>query len=518
MTDLQNNRKKTAKAPVEPDLRVHYLTLGFGLLSGVFIVRPGGGPAAFAGGVVAACMLLLILYRDVMRYKPGYTRKFSMLVLLGMLVVGALATGRLSDYLLSGMMRGLDVAHHGAVAYAIPVAAFAMLVTLLFDFHTTLIFSFTLSLLTGLWLEGAAFAVYFFVGSMAASFGVIRSRKRTTVLVGGGYVLLSNLLLVLALHLFSGAAYQALPLALVFAVFSAFFVVAIVSLMLPVLEYLFKVTTDITLLEFLDLDQPLMKSLMINAPGTYHHSVIVGNLVESASEAVDVNPLLARVSAYYHDVGKIKMPEYFVENLSYGENKHTKLTPHMSSMILVSHVKEGVELAQHHKLPESVIDIIMQHHGTNLITYFYQKAKDQGQLNDLSEDEYKYPGPKPQTRVSALVMMADAVEASSRVLSDPTPQRITALVDKIINHIFLEGQLDECELTLKDIYEIKRRFTRILTGILHRRIDYPGFDFNGKDKDSNGSDKQPAKENKNGHKPAKEGLHESPPPAPAAKG
>jgi putative nucleotidyltransferase with HDIG domain len=201
---------------------------------------------------------------------------------------------------------------------------------------------------------------------------------------------------------------------------------------------------------------------MINAPGTYHHSVIVGNLVEAAAEAVGVNPLLARVSSYYHDIGKIKMPEYFVENQSVSPSKHEKLTPHMSTMIITSHVKEGVDLAKQYKLPPTIIEIIKQHHGSALITYFYQKAKEQG-LESLVENDYKYPGPKPQTRVAALVMMADAVEASSRVLNEPTPARITALVDKIINHIFLDGQLDECELTFKDISEIKRRFTYVLT-------------------------------------------------------
>ncbi|MBI5205041.1 MAG: HDIG domain-containing protein, partial [Nitrospirae bacterium] len=204
------------------------------------------------------------------------------------------------------------------------------------------------------------------------------------------------------------------------------------------------------------------------------------------------------------DIGKVKMPEYFVENQSGSLSKHDKLTPHMSSMIISSHVKEGVELARQQKLPEPIIDIIEQHHGTGLMTYFYQKAKEQEGEEKLSEDEYKYPGPKPQTRVAALVMMADAVEAASRVLNDPTPARIAALVDRIINHIFLEGQLDECELTLKDISEIKNHFSYILTGIMHKRIDYPGFNFNEDSKksqelpkrDNEGLNKEPAKANK----------------------
>ena len=208
------------------------------------------------------------------------------------------------------------------------------------------------------------------------------------------------------------------------------------------------------------------------------------------------------------------MPEYFIENQPMGVSKHEKLTPHMSSMILTSHVKEGVELAALHKLPEEVIDIIRQHHGNALITYFYEKAKGQpSSTEELSEQEYKYPGPKPQTRIAALIMMADAVEAASRVLNDPTPSRISALVDKIINHIFLEGQLDECELTLKDIHVIKSRFTRILTGILHKRVDYPGFEFNRESGDGEGKHKQPPKEDKARQKAARDGQPEGPQPA-----
>jgi membrane-associated HD superfamily phosphohydrolase len=176
-------------------------------------------------------------------------------------------------------------------------------------------------------------------------------------------------------------------------------------------------------------------------------------------------------------------------------------------MILVSHVKEGVELARQHKLPEPVIDVIKQHHGSTLITYFYEKAKGMPGEEELSDAEYRYPGPKPQSRVAALVMIADAVEAASRVLTDPTPSRIAALVDKIINHIFLAGQLDECSLTLKDIYEIRRRFTYILTGILHKRIEYPGFDFEKKEAATHeGHDKQPSEESKVKHATGGEGL------------
>jgi putative nucleotidyltransferase with HDIG domain len=450
------------------------------------------GAGQLIGGFFIAAVLMFILYRDIMRYKPAYTKKYNMLLLLGLLLMSTLLIGRLFAYLLFSLSKGLEYKSLDSALFGIPIAAGAMFVSLLFDFHTAITFSFTVSLLTGLWLQDASFAVYAFVGSITAAFSVIRCKKRSGLLKGGGYVIAANVLMVIIILLFKGELFTVKgPPSVLFASLGGMTVAAIVSLLLPLIEYSFKVTTDISLLELLDLNQPIMKSLMITAPGTYHHSVIVGNLVESAAEAAGVNPLLARVSAYYHDIGKIKMPDYFIENQGGPVSKHEKLTPHMSSMIIVNHVKEGVEIAGQYKLPEPIIDIIEQHHGTMLVSYFYQKAKEKGEdLVPVAED-YKYHGPKPQTRVAALVMMADAVEAASRVLSDPTPARIASLVDRIINHIFLEGQLDECELTLKDIHEIKKRFTYILTGIFHKRVDYPGFDFSNE-----GLYKEPPKTNK----------------------
>lgn len=498
------------------NLKTYAPVFVFGFFT-AFAVRKGLGLGEFLGNFLIASFLLVVFYRDILRYKPQYVRNNRMLVLLGLMVVGTLFAGRTSEYILGGLSEGFK-APAGASVFGLPVAAGAMLVTLLFDFHTALLFSFVVSMLTGLWLSDAAIGVYAFVGCLMAAFSVIRCKKRTAILIGGIYLLAANLVMAATVLLFEGSLFTLkAPAALIFATFSAFSVIAIVSLMLPLFEYLFKVTTDISLLELLDLEQPLMKSLMITAPGTYHHSIIVGNLVEAVADSVGINPLLARVAAYYHDIGKIKMPEYFIENQSGGVSKHEKLTPHMSSMILISHVKEGEELAKEHKLPETVTDIIKQHHGTSLITYFYEKAKEKPGA-ELSEDEYRYPGPKPQTRTSALLMMADAVEAASRVLVEPTPARISALVDRIINHIFLTGQLDECELTLKDIYEIKRRFTHILTGIFHRRVDYPGFDFGADESQRKQPPKNGAKEDKAKYQADREGLPESPQPVAASKG
>jgi putative nucleotidyltransferase with HDIG domain len=467
-----------------PEIKKYGLLVMLAVFTSVAIQSSVGIESLF-GGFLVSCLLLFILYRDILRYKPQYMKKYTMLALLGLMIVGTILMARVSYYIFLNFSKGFGSLSLEGAVFGMPVAAGAMLITLLFDFHTAIFFSFIISLLTGLWLGDAIFPVYAFVGSLTAAFSVIRCKKRSALVRGGLFVGAASIFTAVILLLSQGQLFTERAIsALIFAASTTLSVPAVVSLFLPVLEYVFHITTDISLLELLDLNQPLMKSLMINAPGTYHHSVIVGNLVESSAEAVGVNPLLARVSAYYHDIGKIKMPDYFVENYTTAVSKHDKLTPHMSSMIIGSHVKEGIELAAHQKLPQAIIDIIQQHHGTSLMTYFYQKAKDQFAGDHPSEDDYRYLGPKPQTRVAALVMMADAVEAASRVLTDPTPARISALVDRIINHIFLEGQLDECELTLKDISEIKKHFTFILTGILHKRVDYPGFDFGEQPKKS----------------------------------
>ncbi len=512
MKDMKNGVQIIQKPQSEITPAKKYgLLIILSLLTAV-VIQNGMSLESLTGGVLVACMLLSILYRDIVRYKPQYMQKFSMLVLLGLMILTTMIMGRVSHFVLLSLSKGFGSLSFEGAVYGVPIAGGAMLVTLLFDFHTAIFFSFIVSLLSGLWLNDAVYPVYVFVGSLTAAFSVIRCKKRSALLRGGFYVGGANIVTAVVLLLFQGDLFTEKAVAtLIFAASTSVSVTAVVSLLLPLLEYAFNITTDISLLELLDLNQPLMKSLMINAPGTYHHSVIVGSLAESAAEAVGVNPLLTRVTAYYHDIGKIKMPEYYVENSSDMVSKHEKLTPHMSAMIITSHVKEGVELVRHHKLPQSIIDIIQQHHGTSLMTYFWQKARDLGTGDHPSEEDYRYPGPKPQTRVAALVMMADAVEAASKVLTDPTPARIAALVDRIINHIFLEGQLDECELTLKDISQIKTHFSFILTGILHRRVDYPGFDFSEEQK-KGPKDSERGSAGETPHVPnVDEGHHKEPP-------
>jgi len=243
---------------------------------------------------------------------------------------------------------------------------------------------------------------------------------------------------------------------------------------LPIFEYLFKTVTNISLLELADFNHPLLQRMTLEAPGTYHHSLIVGNLSDAACRAIGANSLLARIGAYYHDIGKLEKAEYFSENQEIAASKHDSLSPDMSKLIIMNHVKDGVDLARKYKLNPVIIDFILQHHGNSLVYYFYRRA-----LENLSEDEvikeegFRYPGPKPNSRETAIVLLADSVEAATRALHDPTPAKVEEVVHKMINNRFIDGQLDECELTLKDIEKISSVFIRMLTAVYHSRLSYP---------------------------------------------
>lgn len=434
---------------------------------------------SLTGLLLIVSLPLYILYRDMRRYKKALTRDLQKLLLVCVILVGAVGISRFSAEIFSTFTGNLPGIGKGTGYFAIPIAAGAMLATLLFDIHIGIVFSIVMSIFGGILIVSEPlFAFYTFMGSIIAAFSVIRCTQRSALLRAGMFIAVANAGTVACIDLYQHELFTRVGLYDIIAgIMGGFLSAILVSGILPLLESLFKVVTDISLLEYSDLNRPLLKQLMVTAPGTYHHSVIIGSLAEAAAESVGVNPLMARVSAYYHDIGKIKKPEYFIENQARGENRHDRLTPSMSSLIIVSHVKEGAELAREYKLPPQIADIIQQHHGTALMTYFYEKAKDAEGAGQalINEDDYRYPGPKPQTKVAAIVMLADAVEAASRVLDNPTPQRIAALVDKIVNRIFADGQLNECELTLKDLTEIIKSFNLLLTGIYHHRVDYPGL-------------------------------------------
>ena len=384
------------------------------------------------------------------------------------------------NFVAEEVARGFHFFSPRAILFAAPIASGAMLVSVFQGMRLTASFSLIISVLAA-FVVGAdlKFFLYFFISSLVAGFGVRNCRERGIFIKTGLKVSLTNIILALAVEALHGSFYSLETLVACAGAFMGGILVGVIAMgILPLFEMSFGFTTDIKLLELANLDQPLLKELMVQSPGSYHHSVIVSNMVEATAKAVKANPLLAKVAAYYHDIGKMRKPLYFIENQRANQNRHEKLAPSMSSLILISHVKDGVELAKKHRLGNEIIDIIRQHHGTSLITFFYEKAKEQrekkgGKFHQAKEEDFRYPGPKPQTKEAGLVMLADAVEAASRTLVDPTVSRIQGMVQKIINKVFSDGQLDECELTLKDLHEIAKSFNKTLSGIFHHRVEYP---------------------------------------------
>jgi putative nucleotidyltransferase with HDIG domain len=253
-------------------------------------------------------------------------------------------------------------------------------------------------------------------------------------------------------------------------VLSSALVGVLASALLPIFEKSFRITTNFTLIELLDRNHPLLKRMAMEAPGTFHHSMLVSELAREAAEVVGGNPLLAQVGAYYHDIGKMQMPEYFIENQS-GKNRHDNLTPTMSCLILGAHVRDGIQMAREAGLPREIIAFIPEHHGTNLMSYFYHKAMDRDP--NLEQQDFRYPGPEPHRKETAIVMLADSVEATARSIEDPTPGRIRSVVKRIIEHRAGDGQLDHSGLTLADLARVRDTFINVLDRFFHGRIQYP---------------------------------------------
>jgi putative nucleotidyltransferase with HDIG domain len=376
--------------------------------------------------------------------------------------------------------RGFSYFTPRALLFAMPVASGAMLISVFQGIGVAASFSLIASVLSALVVGGQVeFFIYFFISSVVAAHGVRNCRERGIFIKSGLKLGVVNIIMALSVEALYGSFYTAEVLMSMSSAFAGGILVGIIGTgTLPLIEMSFGYTSDIKLLELANMDHPLLQELMMQAPGTHQHSVIVSNMVEATAKGINANPLLARVAAYYHDIGKMRKPLYFVENQMDGVNRHEKLAPSMSGLILTSHVKDGVELAKEHKLGPEIIDIIRQHHGTSLITYFYEKAKDQaekkaGKSVKVKGEDFRYPGPKPQTKEAGLVMLADVVQAASKTLVEPTAARIQGMVQKMINKVFSDGQLDECELTLKDLHEIAKSFNKTLSAMFHHRIDYP---------------------------------------------
>jgi putative nucleotidyltransferase with HDIG domain len=431
-------------------------------------------PFIIPGLILLSGLVLYFMRYYIKRFRPKLERKHILLLIL--ILVGTLSITKLFGFIANVLSIATPDISSQAYYYAIPFAAGALLVSLLVDAQLGVLFAVVVAIFTGLQLKQEFnFFIISLLGGIGAVYGVTQQQSRTAILRAGLLVSGINLAVIIPFNLIKSklftldVLYECLGGAA-----GGLMVATIASAGLPLLEYLFKITTDIRLLELSNLNQPLLKQLALEAPGTYHHSIIVGSLAEAAAEAICANPLFSRISAYYHDIGKINKAEYFIENHPEADKKHKKLSPNMSGLIIISHVKDGLELASQYKLPPPISDVIQQHHGTSLMRYFYHKAKEQeSPLQTINENDYRYPGPKPQTKESGIIMLADAVEATSRTLTDPTPARLSSMVRRVINDIYHDGQLDACDLTLKNLSQIAESFMRILTSVFHTRIDYP---------------------------------------------
>jgi cyclic-di-AMP phosphodiesterase PgpH len=341
-------------------------------------------------------------------------------------------------------------------------------------------------LLAGLWtgfalsaLLGGSFDV-FLMGLLVTVTAVYTTRdvkRRTTLFRAGLWIGAVKILIALTLAVLNQPAWSNLLLQLGGALVSGFVYALLVILLIPLFENLFKITTDITLLELSDLSHPLLQSLAMNAPGTYHHSLMMASLAQTAADAIGANGLMLRVCAYFHDIGKLVKPGFFSENIQYTENPHDELSPSMSTLVIVSHIKEGVTLAKKYKLPQVILDGIRQHQGTGLVSVFYHRAKTQQQKENgsgtINDEDFRYEGPRPQTREMAILMLADGCEAASRSLDKPTPVRIANLIGQIFDSRLHDKQLDECNLTLAELNQVKQSFIFTLTNMLHGRVAYP---------------------------------------------
>jgi len=359
--------------------------------------------------------------------------------------------------------------------YLVPAASVPILLAILIDKRVGLLAAVVLAILVSM-VYGNNWNILALVmaGSLAGVLALVSVRKRIDLMRPGAAATVVSIAVVVALGFVSDTIrWSAEGMTSVRdAAINGLLVMLIVPGTLSMFESAFKITTEIQLLELTDLNHPVLRRLTMEAPGTHHHSLMVGNLAEAAADALGANSLLARVCSYYHDIGKLNRPEYFSENQT-GYNKHDGLSPVMSSRIIASHVKDGVELARDYGLCQPVIDIIRQHHGTDLIRFFYEKALKDDKHNTVRQEDFRYPGPKPESREAAIVMLADAIESASRSLTNLTRARLLAVADKIVNTRFADGQFDNCDLTLKDLHIIAESIVRVLMSAHHMRVEYP---------------------------------------------
>lgn len=429
-------------------------------------------------------LLLASLYHFASTWLPGFSTRVRDVAAVGGLLVLVAFLARVVVASSEGVasLVGFE-AEARSVWFLVPVAGAVMLVRLLLGVSWTVVFAVAVSAICGLVMDQQALPVVFFlISGVAAASAVEHTRERIAVVRAGAVVGVVNAVAVLLIHLVqlfvvegelslatTMRPFWSMSFAFAGGVASAFLVLGLVPLFEAV-----GFVTDYRLMELANLNHPLLRQLMLRAPGSYHHSVIVGTLAEAGAQAIGANALLAKVASYFHDIGKAVKPQYFVENQQGGVNRHVGLDPYTSAHIIVSHVIDGGRMAREHGLPQPILDNIYMHHGTGILQYFYATACEQADdPSRVDPEAFRYPGPKPSTREAGVIMLADKVEAATRTLKVPDEDNLRAMINRIVNSVVADGQFSECPLTFREIHTLADTFTTVLVGIYHQRVEYP---------------------------------------------
>ncbi|MCH7835494.1 MAG: HDIG domain-containing protein [Chloroflexi bacterium] len=478
---------RQARLTVSP-LRATLFAVALGVAL-IFVISPnvpGSSDGGIGGDDVAAAVMISLLAGGALGFylylfQPRELNTLLRLFMLALLVIVWVAAAK---FFLSITLPDDERLF---LSFILPVAASPMIIATLLDGGLAVAVAALLALLTafvGFYLPEAreSLAVHpldalqmvttFLLGGLVGIFAVHRAERLNRYLVAGGVVTFVSFIVLLSFWLLSGGRDAVDPVWMIFAASLGGFLSAVIVVGATViLGLMFGITTRMQLMELAQLNHPLLRRLQEQAPGTFHHSVIVGNLAERAADQVDADSLLVRVGCYFHDIGKVAKPVYYIENQIQGENPHDKLTPAASAKMVADHVYTGLELAKRHRIPAQVRAFIPEHHGTRLVTYFYRKAASEDATTD--PEKFRYPGPRPQSRETAIVMLADSVEAVVRSSRDRSVERVDSLVEAVIAERVTEGQLDECDLTLRDLKTISESFKATLRGVYHPRIEYP---------------------------------------------
>ncbi|MCI8335713.1 MAG: HDIG domain-containing protein [Peptococcaceae bacterium] len=418
--------------------------------------------------LLVACTYLLIIY--YIYKKKSVVRREANMIILGILFTLFLLVIKISSWL--SISDQMDIS--SVSGYLVPVAAFSMLIAALINSDIAIFITAIMGIFMTLILSGQPYCgIVAIVGGMVGIYQVSSVNSRSQFVGSSFYVGLSNAVIIAALGLMNDQSYVLIGFGVLFGLINGVVSSIFMTGALPFFERAFRITTVGKLIELSNSNHPLLKQLMIEAPGTYHHCILVGNLAEAAADAIGADPLLARVASYYHDVGKLKRPSFFIENQEGGENPHDKLLPTLSTLILVSHVKDGADMLRELSFPKEIINILEQHHGTDLASFFYNKALESAEEGEeVKKSDFCYPGPKPQMKEAAIVMLADSVQAAVQSLKGPTKGQIEGKIREVIKGKLNAGQLEECDLTFKDLDIIAETFTLVLAGSQHKRIDY----------------------------------------------